>query len=123
MLPEDEHVVRVKPAGKISGYISYSSEQLADPQKGRVHLVARDKAIGKAISVAEILKRKVNGLHQQTTLSSLPREKKNAGKQSGCTGDVEKLESCITIALAKTTEHMDVNALGYVPAYSTLSSP
>lgn len=67
----DETVVRVQVQGKIVQYVNYASGLLDDPSKARVQVVGLGRAINKAVTVAEILRRKFGDVHQLTKLSSV----------------------------------------------------
>lgn len=67
----DDAVVRVQVQGKISHYVNYASGLLDDPTKGRVEIVGLGRAINKAVTVAEVLRRKFANIHQLTKLSSV----------------------------------------------------
>lgn len=67
----DEGVVRVQVHGKIVNYVSYASGLLEDESKGCVQIVGRGRAINKVVTVAEVIRRKIGGVHQLTALSSV----------------------------------------------------
>lgn len=71
LFPDDDAVVRIQVSGRIATYITYAQTLLDDPDKGKVELVALGRAINRAVTVAEILRRKVPDLHQLTTLRSI----------------------------------------------------
>lgn len=74
VLPEAEHIVRVNVSGKLVNYIAYAEKKLND-SKGKVELVALGRAINRAVTVAEILRRNCTmadaEIHQLTTLRSV----------------------------------------------------
>lgn len=102
MVPSEKHVMRITPSGAVRAYVGYGERMLADPEVARVRLIATGKAIGKAVSVAEILKRKHSGLHQISELT--PAQPAQDGR----------LVSCLSILLAASTEHVDTKHPGYV---------
>lgn len=102
MVPSEKHIVRITSSGALRAYVGYSERVLADPEVARVRLIATGKAIGKAVSVAEILKRKHASLHQISDLT--PAQPAQDGR----------LVSCLSILLATSTEHVDTNHPGYV---------
>lgn len=103
MVLSDKHVVRITPSGSLRAYVGYADRVLADPEVGRVQLVASGKAIGRAVSVAEILKRKHNGLHQLTELTP-----------DQTTREDGNVVSCLSIMLAPSTQHINTGHPGYV---------
>jgi DNA-binding protein Alba len=62
--------VRVQAYGKIGSYVSAACA-LLDAPAGEVRVVGRGRAINRAVTVAEVLRRKVPGVHQCTALSSV----------------------------------------------------
>lgn len=68
-LPGPKDVVRITQSGSINAYVTYAQRQLQDPSVRRIQLHAQDKAISKAVTVAEILKRVHPGLHQHNLLA------------------------------------------------------
>lgn len=73
IFPEASHIVRVNVSGKLTNYITYAQNRLSDegPEGGKVELVAIGRAINRAVTVAEILRRNMAGLHQLTVLRSV----------------------------------------------------
>lgn len=73
IFPDASHVVRVNVSGKLTNYITYAQKNLRDtgPDGGKVELVALGRSINRAVTVAEILRRNIAGLHQLTTLRSV----------------------------------------------------
>ena len=64
--------VDVSVPGKINIYVSVALTAIQDRGCRSITVQGKSAAIAKAITVAELLKRRVVGLHQITTLSSLP---------------------------------------------------
>lgn len=65
--------IRIASGGKLRGYCGYAMDLLTKAREekqdgGRtVVLFAENGAVGKCVSVAELVKRKIGGLHQITT--------------------------------------------------------
>lgn len=72
MVPAERHVVLVKQTGTLRAYVGYAQRVLADPAEARVRLEAVGRSVGKAVSVAEILKRARPALHQVAALDAAP---------------------------------------------------
>lgn len=66
--------VTVSSAYPISGYLKYLHKLLYDGQQAKI--TAINTAIPAAVKLAEIIKRKKSGLHQQNTLEQLPNSTK-----------------------------------------------
>jgi hypothetical protein len=76
------------------------------------------RAINKAVTIAEILKRKIP-LHQQNTLSSVEMVDVYEPMEEGL--DVvtsRRYVSCMTITLSQTPEALDPSHTGYQPPLS-----
>lgn len=69
--PEDDRDIVVKPSGRIYNYIDYATQVLARDTVDYVQFIAVGKAISKAVTLAEILKRKNSTLQQKCTLDSV----------------------------------------------------
>lgn len=73
-LPEqkvEENEIRVTAAGKSRNYISFANSLLTEKRHSSVILRGMGKAINKAVAIAEIVKRRIAGLHQNIVISSL----------------------------------------------------
>lgn len=65
-----ENEIRITTQGLIRNYISYAGSLLQERKAPEISLKAMGQAISKTVAVAEILKRRVPGLHQTTVISS-----------------------------------------------------
>lgn len=83
-----------------------------------VELKAMGKAINKAVTIAEILKRKLP-LHQITTLSSCEITNTYEPLEEGLDTVVNQhYVSCLTITLSEDSTRIDANDIGYQPPLS-----
>lgn len=103
MAPDEKHILRITLSGTIKAFVGYGDRVLSDPNLGHVRIVAFGKAIGKGITVAEILKRKHGTLHQMTTLTSESNDK-------GSSNPV----SCLSVTLSVSPHHVDSKHPSYV---------
>ncbi|KNC47724.1 uncharacterized protein AMSG_11790 [Thecamonas trahens ATCC 50062] len=62
------HAIGVTTQGKVKLYVGYGAKVLAEGPM--LEIRARGRAVPKAVSVAEALKRKIPGLHQVSTIES-----------------------------------------------------
>jgi len=69
--PSAENVMRVTNTGRMRSYISYATNLLEEKGLSSVVLEGMGRAINKTVTVVEILKRRVRGLHQNTEISSV----------------------------------------------------
>ncbi|ACO62528.1 predicted protein, partial [Micromonas commoda] len=113
-LPTDDDEVRVTTGGKIRDVVEYSLARLEDASQGRVTLAGVGKAITKVITVAEILKRRVAGLHQRTSLHTLEMDETFEPKDEGLNVVRRKRRvGAVTVTLCGDISRIDAGAVGY----------
>ena len=86
----------------------------SDASQGRVTLAGVGKAITKVVTVAEILKRRVAGLHQRTSLHTLEMDETFEPKDEGL--DVvhrKRRVGAVTVTLCGDVSRIDTGAMGY----------
>uniref|UniRef100_A0A7S4IZZ8 DNA/RNA-binding protein Alba-like domain-containing protein n=1 Tax=Odontella aurita TaxID=265563 RepID=A0A7S4IZZ8_9STRA len=106
--------VRITQQGKPRNYISYALG-LFDQGCTQIELKAMGRAINKAVTIAEILKRKMP-LHQITSLSSSEIVDVFEPLEEGLDiVESKRYVSCMVITLSKDGSGMDVNDIGYQP--------
>eukprot|EP00397_Hematodinium_sp_SG-2012_P035810 GEMP01038579.1.p1 GENE.GEMP01038579.1~~GEMP01038579.1.p1 ORF type:complete len:322 (+),score=76.74 GEMP01038579.1:92-1057(+) len=66
--PENE--IRVAATGRTATYVSYASKMFIDKSLKSVRVIATGNALGTAVTICEILKRRFKGLHQITKIGS-----------------------------------------------------
>jgi len=109
--------VKITQQGKPRNYISYAIN-LFEKGASEITLKAMGRAINKAVTIAEILKRKLP-LHQVTTLTSSEIIDVFEPLEEGLDiVESKRNVSCMTIALSKTGAGMDFNHIGYQPPLS-----
>jgi len=109
--------VKITQQGKPRNYISYAIN-LFDQGAHEISLKAMGRAINKAVTIAEILKRKLP-LHQVTALTSSEIIDVFEPLEEGLDiVESKRNVSCMTIALSKTGAGMDFNHIGYQPPLS-----
>ncbi|XP_042053529.1 RNA-binding protein FUS-like [Salvia splendens] len=69
--PVNENQIRITSQGFVRNYLTYASTLLQDRQVKEIVLKAMGQAINKTVAIAEILKRRVPQLHQDTAISSV----------------------------------------------------
>lgn len=111
-LPENEMLIT--SGGKSKVYISHAHSLLTGPDHKTIVLRAMGKAINKTVAITEILKRRVEGLHQITATSSTeildiwePKDE-TVGLER-----VEKMRQVSVITITLSTEPLDTKAAGY----------
>ncbi|KAI4319334.1 hypothetical protein MLD38_032942 [Melastoma candidum] len=70
-LPISENEIRITSQGLIRNYISYSSSLLQERHVREIVLKAMGQAISKTVAIAEIIKKRMPRLHQDTAISSV----------------------------------------------------
>ncbi|KAL5210392.1 hypothetical protein ABZP36_006015 [Zizania latifolia] len=66
-----ENEIRITAQGLIRNYVSYATSLLQDRRIKEIVLKAMGQAISKSVAVAEIIKKRVPGLYQDTIISSV----------------------------------------------------
>ena len=85
-----------------------------DASQGRVTLAGVGKAITKVVTVAEILKRRVAGLHQRTSLHTLEMDETFEPKDEGLNVVRRKRRvGAVTVTLCGDISRIDAGAVGY----------
>ncbi|XP_038888002.1 protein FAM98A-like isoform X3 [Benincasa hispida] len=69
--PINENEIRITSQGAIRNYITYASTLLQEKRVREIVLKAMGQAISKAVAIAEILKKRISRLHQETAISSV----------------------------------------------------
>ncbi|KAG8062494.1 hypothetical protein GUJ93_ZPchr0003g16516 [Zizania palustris] len=67
----EENEIRITAQGLIRNYLSYATSLLQDRRIKEIVLKAMGQAISKSVAVAEIMKKRVPGLYQDTNISSI----------------------------------------------------
>ncbi|GLJ09051.1 hypothetical protein SUGI_0100790 [Cryptomeria japonica] len=108
----NQNEIRVTTQGLIRNYISYASSLLQDKTTPEIVLKAMGQAISKVVAIAEIIKRRVPGLHQITSISSTSITDVWEPIEEGLLPlETTRHVSMITITLS--TKELDATATGY----------
>lgn len=68
--PIKENEIRITAQGLIRSYITYASTLLQEKQAKEIVLKAMGQAISKTVAIVEIIKKRIPGLYQETSISS-----------------------------------------------------
>jgi len=110
-----KYIVKITQQAKPRSCITTAMNMLQGGGNKHVELKAMGKAINKAVTIAEILKRKMP-LHQITTLSSCEIVNVYEPLEEGLETVVNQhYVSCLTIFLSTDSSGMDVHNIGYQP--------
>lgn len=103
LFPDDPWVLRINVSGKLANLIAYAERRLFDDELGKVELVALGRAINRAVTVAEILRRNHPTVHQLTTLRSVSMRNKFVPLEEGLRVSFSNVHvRCHTFRLADT---------------------
>ncbi|XP_068659894.1 uncharacterized protein [Aristolochia californica] len=110
--PINENEIRITTQGRMRNYITYATSLLQEKGSNEIVLKAMGRAINKTVMIAELIKRRIAGLHQNTSIGSTSITDMWEPLEEGLlpletTRDV----SMITITLSK--KELDVSSPGY----------
>jgi len=112
--PNDICEVRITQQGKPRNYISYAMNLFANGSD-QIVLKAMGRAINKAVTIAEILKRKMP-LHQMNRLTSSEIIDIFEPLEEGLdVVESKRYVSCMTITLSSVEDGIDMGDIGYQP--------
>jgi len=110
----NKNEIRVTTQGKMRRYISYATNLLQEKQCEEITLKAMGKAINKTVAIAEIIKRRIPGLHQITEIDSTDIKETYTPTEEGL-GPVETTRHVSSILISLFTHEPNTSALGYQP--------
>ncbi|GAW83456.1 DNA/RNA-binding protein Alba 1 [Plasmodium gonderi] len=112
--PIDEDEMRITSTGRMTNYVNYGAKILGEEDKKSLKIKATGNAIGKAVTLAEIIKRRFKGLHQITRCgSTVITDQYVSGQDNNEHVVQEKTVSFIDILLSR--DQLDVKDAGYQP--------
>ncbi|KAJ7538666.1 hypothetical protein O6H91_11G058600 [Diphasiastrum complanatum] len=107
-----ENEIRITTQGKMRNYITYATTLLQEKEATEIVLKAMGRAINKTVTIAEIIKRRVAGLHQITSLGSTDITDLWEPLEEGLLPlETTRHVSMITITLS--TKDLDKTSVGY----------
>jgi len=109
-----ENEIRITTQGKMRNYISYATGLFREKNVSEVVLKAMGRAINKTVTIAEIIKRRIAGLHQITQIESTDIKDVWEPLEVGLdTIETTRHVSSITITLSSNP--LDTTSAGYQP--------
>ncbi|MBA0733968.1 hypothetical protein Gogos_017929 [Gossypium gossypioides] len=69
--PIDENEIRITSQGRMRSYITYAMTLLQEKGSSQVVFKAMGRAINKTVTIVELIKRRIVGLHQITSIGSM----------------------------------------------------
>ncbi|KDP36881.1 hypothetical protein JCGZ_08172 [Jatropha curcas] len=110
----DENEIRITSQGRMRSYISYAMSLLQEKGSNEIVFKAMGRAINKTVTIVELIKRRIVGLHQITAIGSTDITDTWEPLEEGLLPlETTRHVSMITITLSK--KELDTSAVGYQP--------
>ncbi|XP_073222763.1 uncharacterized protein [Cicer arietinum] len=110
--PINENEIRITTQGAIRNYITYASSLLQEKNAKEIVLKAMGQAISKTVAIAEILKKRIPRMHQDTAISSVSITDVWEPIEEGLV-PVEMTRHVSMISITLSTRELDKNSPGY----------
>ncbi|TMW88916.1 hypothetical protein EJD97_017909 [Solanum chilense] len=110
--PINEYEIRITSQGLVRNYINYANTLLQERHGKEIVLKAMGQAISKAVAIAEIIKRRVPILHQDTAISSVSITDVWEPIEEGLL-PVEQTRHVSVISITLSTQELNKNSPGY----------
>ncbi|XP_059281705.1 uncharacterized protein LOC132035441 isoform X2 [Lycium ferocissimum] len=112
--PIKENEIRITTQGRLRNYITYATNLLQEKGSKEIALKSMGRAISKTVMIAELIKRKIVGLHQITSIGSTDITDTWEPLEEGLLPlETTRHVSIITIILSK--KELDTLSAGYQP--------
>ncbi|GLT85963.1 hypothetical protein SLE2022_041280 [Rubroshorea leprosula] len=112
--PINENELRITAQGRMRNYISYAISLLQEKGAHEIVLKATGRAINKTVMIAELIKRRIFGLHQNTSTGSIDITDTWEPLEEGLLPlETTRHVSIIIITLSK--KELDASSIGYQP--------
>ncbi|KAG6419724.1 hypothetical protein SASPL_116234 [Salvia splendens] len=112
--PIDENEIRITSQGRMRSYITYAMTLLQEKGSDEVVFKAMGRAINKTVTIVELIKRRIVGLHQITSIQSTDITDTWEPLEEGLQIlETTRKVSMVTITLSK--KDLDLNNVGYQP--------
>ncbi|KAK9110523.1 hypothetical protein Sjap_018583 [Stephania japonica] len=112
--PISENEIRITTQGRMRNYITYATTLLQEKGSNEIILKAMGRAINKTVMIAELIKRRIAGLHQITSIGSTDITDTWEPLEEGLLPlETTRHVSMITITLSK--KELDTSSTGYQP--------
>ncbi|KAG8485323.1 hypothetical protein CXB51_021225 [Gossypium anomalum] len=121
--PINDNEIRITSQGAIRNYINYAIALLQEKQAKEIVLKAMGQAISKTVAIAEIIKKRVPQLHQDTAISSLSITDVWNPIEEGLV-PVEMTRHVSMLSITLSTGELNKNSAGYqAPHFVEESKP
>ncbi|XP_048233142.1 glycine-rich cell wall structural protein 2 isoform X2 [Ricinus communis] len=112
--PINENEIRITTQGRMRNYITYATTLLLEKGSDEIVLKAMGRAINKTVMIAELIKRRVVGLHQNTSITSTDITDTWEPLEEGLLPlETTRHVSMLTITFSK--KELDTSSTGYQP--------
>ncbi|KAM7265460.1 hypothetical protein ACFE04_003143 [Oxalis oulophora] len=112
VIPMSENEIRITSQGIFRNYLNYATIVLRDRAAKEIVLKAMGQAINKAVAIAEILKRTIPNLHQDTAISSISTTDTWEPIEEGLV-PVEMTRYVSMISITLSTKQLNKSSPGY----------
>uniref|UniRef100_A0A5B7A8S6 DNA/RNA-binding protein Alba-like domain-containing protein n=1 Tax=Davidia involucrata TaxID=16924 RepID=A0A5B7A8S6_DAVIN len=108
----NENEIRITTQGRMRNYITYATTLFQEKGSDEIALKAMGRAINKTVMIAELIKRRIAGLHQNTSIGSTDITDMWEPLEEGLLPlETTRHVSVITITLSK--KEVDTSSAGY----------
>ncbi|KAK6118925.1 hypothetical protein DH2020_047333 [Rehmannia glutinosa] len=112
--PIDENEIRITSQGRMRSYITYAMTLLQEKGSDEIVFKAMGRAINKTVTIVELIKRRIVGLHQITAIQSTDITDTWEPLEEGLQIlETTRKVSMVTITLSK--KELDTKNIGYQP--------
>ncbi|KAL8208406.1 hypothetical protein R6Q57_007818 [Mikania cordata] len=111
-IPINQNEIRITSQGLVRNYISYANTLLQERHGKEIILNATGQAISKTVAIAEIIKRNIPRLHQDTNISSISITDVWEPIEEGLL-PVEMTRQVSMISITLSTKELNKNSPGY----------
>ncbi|KAI3464788.1 hypothetical protein Pfo_021451 [Paulownia fortunei] len=112
--PIDENEIRITSQGRMRSYITYAMSLLQEKGSDDIVFKAMGRAINKTVTIVELIKRRIVGLHQITAIQSTDITDTWEPLEEGLqTLETTRKVSMVTITLSK--KELEKTNIGYQP--------
>ncbi|KAK3008517.1 hypothetical protein RJ639_013225 [Escallonia herrerae] len=112
--PIDENEIRITSQGRMRSYITYAMSLLQEKGSSEIVFKAMGRAINKTVTIVELIKRRIVGLHQITSIGSTDITDTWEPLEEGLLPlETVRHVSMITITLSKN--ELNIASVGYQP--------
>ncbi|KAJ6939001.1 glycine-rich cell wall structural protein 2-like isoform X3 [Populus alba x Populus x berolinensis] len=110
--PINENEIRITTQGRMRNYITYATTLFQEKGSDEISLKAMGRAINKTVMIAELIKRRIAGLHQNTSIGSNDITDMWEPLEEGLLPlETTRHVSVITVTLSK--KELDTSSTGY----------